>query len=191
MSLPEAVGVVPDDRARADVRDQTSPRMRRSAVARLLLGSVLSILSALTTAAQTHPAVERGFRAEQTYDFNGFDSVSMANGNINATIPLGGSFPVGEGLSYSFSVHYSGNLWNKVVKENQTDPALPPRIWYVIRGEDNAGLGWNLSFGALYPGGTTKEGEYNTNAAKWRYVSPDGAEHVFWGRCTSHSASME
>ncbi len=152
--------------------------------------AALALLVTITALAQTHPAVERGFKPELAYDFNGFDTVSLSNGNLMAAVPLGQPYPVGEGLSYAIALRYSGNLWNEVEKPNLIDPTQEPKILYAKRTGDNAGFGWRISFGELYEGGTTDPAEYNTAAVKWRYVTPDGGEHLFWEtlhepQCTS------
>lgn len=141
---------------------------------------MLALAAALTVAAQTHPGVERGFKPELVYDFNGFDTVNLSNGNLLASIPLGQSYPVGEGLSYGVVLRYTGNLWNDVKKENMANPEEPPSNLYFKRTGDNAGFGWRISFGELYEGGTSDPGEYQAAAAKWRYVTADGGEHLFW-----------
>ncbi|MFP5246453.1 MAG: hypothetical protein ACLGH0_07135, partial [Thermoanaerobaculia bacterium] len=71
---------------------------------RILL--VLSLAASLVSPAMAnqHPINDRGFKPEQTYDFNGFDTVSMANGNLLASIPLGITYPVAPGLSYSITL---------------------------------------------------------------------------------------
>jgi RHS repeat-associated protein len=125
-----------------------------------------------------HPAGERGFRPEHFYDANGFDTINVTNGNLIAMVPLGKPYSVGEGLSYSFTLYYTGNLWDDGPACHR--PNEPCTAVYSKRPGDNAGFGWRISFGRLFPGASQDPGEYNTAAAKWRYEGPDGSEHLFW-----------
>jgi RHS repeat-associated protein len=147
---------------------------------RLLTLIILLLTSLFHLTAQTHPATERGYRPELAYDVNSFDTINLMNGNLLAAIPVGQAYPVGEGLSYAVTLRYTGNLWQQIEKPNIFDPTQPPKIRYLPRRDDNAGLGWRIGFGELFSGVTTDPGEYNAAAAKWRYVTPDGSEHLFW-----------
>lgn len=71
----------------------------------------LSLMICAAAAGQVKPGRERGFKPEQAYQFNEFDSVNLYNGNLNLAVPLGQSYTVGAGLSYSFVLRYSGNVW--------------------------------------------------------------------------------
>ena len=50
---------------------------------------------ASSVAGQHHPNLERGFNEERLYQFNEVDRVSLFNGNLTATIPIGIEFPLG------------------------------------------------------------------------------------------------
>lgn len=145
---------------------------------RRLLISLFALFS-VSVAAQQPPAAERGFKPDLMYDFKGFDTVNLFNGNLIAAIPLGPVYPVGEGLSYSFTLRYSGNLW----KESQTCAPLDPgncTVRYLTQGSDNSGFGWAVSFGKLEGPSTTDTSDPYSGALLWRYVSPDGGEHLFF-----------
>lgn len=71
----------------------------------------LSLMIAAAAMGQVKPGRERGFKPEQAYQLNEFDSVNLFNGNLNLGIPLGQTYNVGAGLSYSFVLRYSGNVW--------------------------------------------------------------------------------
>lgn len=148
--------------------------MRRLGFA-LLLSTI-----AMTAGAQTNPLNERGFKPELVYDFNGFDTVNLSNGNLMASIPLGQSYPVSENFSYSFTLRYTGNLWNENRRPDNTGNPEGIRVFYTPRSGDNAGFGWRISFGELFQGSTQDPNEMLTAAARWRYVTPDGGEHLFW-----------
>jgi YD repeat-containing protein len=137
------------------------------------------------SASPAEHAAERGFKPELAYDFNGFDTVNMSNGNLLASIPLGPTFPVSDTLSYGITLRYTGNVWDVVRNgplSKQFDPTNPedPIFTYFLRSEDNAGVGWRISFGELREGVESDAGKYDPNVAKWTYVTPDGGEHVFW-----------
>jgi len=139
---------------------------------------VLCFVIAAAASAQQQPGRERGFKPEELYQFNGFDNVNLFSGNLNLTVPIGGNYPVAGGLSYSFVLRYSGNIWYDV------SVGLPG-----IKGPgeeherqmplmENAGLGWSIGFGELYP---PAAGSENTSLiGMWRYKSPDGGEHGFF-----------
>jgi RHS repeat-associated protein len=135
----------------------------------------LSLLLVCATAfAQQHPAAERGVKPELPYNYNGFDTVNLFNGNLIAALPLGGSYPVGGGLSYSFVLRYAGNLWEEMETCNPMTGNC--RLRYVAQ-KDNGGMGWRLSFGRLDEPSTT--GSLYASSM-WKWTSPDGAEHLFY-----------
>lgn len=128
------------------------------------------------------PSKERGFKPELVYQFGEFDNVTLFNGNLTATIPLGPTYPVGAGLSYGFTLRYSGNLWQTVddcryVHNPNGDDGC---VNLVLPRMENGGLGWRLSFGRLRPPAAGTEPGDGTALSKWAYLSPDGSEHLFW-----------
>ena len=62
-------------------------------------GIVLVGLSFFSGAAgaQQHPNGVRGFLPDKTYHLTDIDQVSLYNGNLTATIPIGGAFPLDGG----------------------------------------------------------------------------------------------
>jgi len=153
--------------------------MTRRAVSLLCLTTFLSAFSAV---AQQPPERERGFRPDAVFQFKGFDSVSLFNGNLNLTIPIA-EYPVSAGLSYSFVLRYSGNLWASkedcvVGPGGPQDPPPEP-----VCGErwsphsDIAGIGWGIGFGDLLPPTSPFDGSI---ASMWRYRSADHSEHPFY-----------
>jgi YD repeat-containing protein len=156
---------------------------------------LLAVVVAGSAGAQQPPELERGFKPELVYQFNGLDSVNLFNGNLNMSVPLGGTYPVGGGLSYSFVLRYSGNVWlgrEDCTYGRQEDTVTRCAFRYIPHLE-NAGLGWRLSFGELKPPLLGPEWG-DSDMTKWRYVSPDGGEHFFHPTlhgCTAGSASCE
>ena len=55
----------------------------------LAAASGIALALGVPLAAQQHPNVERGFSPEKLYQFGDLDNVSLFNGNLNLTIPLG------------------------------------------------------------------------------------------------------
>jgi YD repeat-containing protein len=150
-------------------------------MSRRLSALAVAALLACTAAGQVPPSKERGFKPELVYQLRDFDSVAIFNGNLTAAIPLGPTYPVGAGLSYSFVLRYSGNLWQttedcRYVHQPADDNSgcfnlAVPRM-------ENGGLGWRLSFGDLRE--PTVDPRAETAPSKWSYISPDGSEHLFW-----------
>lgn len=161
----------------------------------LALLALLAVTVVGSAGAQQPPELERGFKPELVYQFNGLDSVNLFNGNLNMSIPLGDTYPVGGGLSYSFVLRYSGNVW--LGREDCTygrQESTETRCGFrYIPHMENAGLGWRLSFGELKPPLVGPEWG-SVDMARWRYVSPDGGEHYFYPTlhgCTPGAAYCE
>ncbi|MFL6198334.1 MAG: hypothetical protein ACJ76J_04085, partial [Thermoanaerobaculia bacterium] len=118
--------------------------------------------------ADTFPSQERGFQAEKAFHVGDFDTVNLFNGNLVLTIPIGGSYPVGGGLSYGLTLTYNSNAWDFEQTASATTEALPSR-------RSNAGMGWRLSPGELLePNAPANETNH------WVFVGGDGAEHNFY-----------
>lgn len=143
------------------------------------LAVLLLSLCAVTAAAQQFDNQARGFAPGKPFQYNGLDNVNIFNGNLTVAIPVGPTYTVNGGLSYSFSLIYSGNVWD-VVKSGfnqQTTTIVPNR-------RSNAGLGWLFSLGRIIaPTDPTNEifqQDTNINDRVWIYESPDGGDHVLY-----------
>lgn len=145
----------------------------RSVLKVFTAGLVLFVLPVARLGAE-HPTKERGFRPDGLYQFTELDSVNLFNGSINIMLPIGQSYPVSSNLNYSFALRYAGNLWTE--QERGGGPLAEDKIYFVPR-KDNAGFGWNLSFGELEEGAIVTATGGQT---LWKYHSPDGGEHVFF-----------
>jgi YD repeat-containing protein len=167
--------------------------MTRRTVALLFLLAVLSTIPAI---GQQPPERERGFKADGVYQFKGFDSVQLLNGNLNLTIPIA-EYPVSADVSYSFVIRHAGQVWTSFDDEEGIGPIFPPPppVWSGFRWfaqRDNAGMGWQVGFGELIA-----PSEYEgapTPALMWRYRSPDRSEHFFYDtlhepRCVGSSTN--
>jgi len=150
-------------------------------------GMLLLLLVAMTGAlfATQTPNTARGFSPGGTYHPLGIDTVNTFNGNLTLAIPIGQVYPIGGGLTYQLRLYANGNLWeaeDRVDLDPQTngDCSKPPHTfplpcihaWPDRRA--NAGIGWTMSLGRLFPPGAP------TNERGWIYESPDGAEHEFF-----------
>jgi hypothetical protein len=140
-------------------------------VCSLLLLSLVSLAAALR--ADDHPNTARGFAADKAFQVGDVDNVNLFNGNLVLTIPIGGSYPAGGGLSYGLTLVYNSNVWDFQDRDDDFTgttyhQGLPQRT-------ANAGLGWTLTLGRLQapftPGNDTE---------RWVYQGSDGSEHVFY-----------
>lgn len=157
---------------------------------RLFLNLVFTIICLCslfisTPAQQRHPNNDRGFNGE-SFDTDSIDNVNLYNGNLTLTLPLGQVFNAGGSFNYKLTLVYNSNVWEV---KNVYDPNAPDGPAYndqaIPDPKTNAGLGWHLSFGALYQPGTSGINETN----RWVYVAPDGSEHIFYESLHGDSAS--
>jgi len=133
--------------------------------------AVLSLLCVTTVLfADKHPNTARGFDIGKPYQMNGIDNVNLFNGNLTVTIPIGQRYHVNGGLQYGLTLVYSGNSWDVV------DEAIAGRDGTIYPNRrSNAGLGWLVSMGRLFP-----PNQYPTQESpSWSYETPDGALHAF------------
>ncbi len=144
---------------------------------RLLLAALATSIIAAAGFSEDSPDRERGTRPGLAYRLEGLDQVNMFNGNLNVTIPIGTTYPVGGTLSYSFVAHYATNAWESMTHEQDIVGApFESRVytyWYPSE-HANAGFGWIVSLGRL---DTTQHPEDGSDA--FVYISPDGARHAF------------
>jgi len=149
-------------------------------VATLLICALPAFADNVASVQHQQPSLEKGFSAGKMYQFGNLDHVNLFNGNLNVTIPLGQSYSVGGGLSYNFTLMYSGNNWDIQYDSiwGPSDPYDPeseytylPRNVAIPYEQSNAGLGWSVSLGRMY----VPHGQDH-----WVYESPDGGTHSFY-----------
>jgi len=139
-------------------------------VQRLLLFSLAAVWASILVA-DTHPNTARGFEIGKPYQMNGLDNVNLFNGNLTVTIPIGQRYHVNGNLSYGLTLVYSGNVWDTVTN----DPKGCGNTSTYPNRRSNAGLGWLLSLGRLFP-----KNEYPVQeSSNDNYETPDGALHEF------------
>lgn len=121
----------------------------------------LSIVVVLALSALAEePGLKRGFDAGKLYNFGGIDTVNTYNGNLLVQIPIGPTYPVNGGLSYSLGLTFNSKVWEYQDISTYT-LAVPSR-------QSNAGLGWTLSLGRLL----TADNSFN-DAPVWSYQDRD------------------
>jgi len=143
------------------------------------LTSVFLLAASTTLLAQQHPNVARGFDIGRSYQMNGIDNINLFNGSLTVTIPIGQRYHVNGGLQYGLTMVYSGTLWDTIQNDAAQNVTFPNR-------RSNAGIGWLLSLGRLFPRNTFPIQE----SGFWNYESPDGAIHAFQGLVDQTSGSF-
>ncbi|HEV7485643.1 MAG TPA: hypothetical protein VGQ65_08170 [Thermoanaerobaculia bacterium] len=120
--------------------------------------------------AQQHPNVARGFDIGRSYQMNGIDNVNLFNGSLTVTIPIGQRYHVNGNLQYGLTLVYNSNVWDTIqdVGSGNNIATYPNR-------RSNAGIGWLVSLGRLFP----KNQAPLLETGDWNYESPDGALHQF------------
>ena len=158
--------------------------------ARATLAVLTVLLSAVSTHAQQGINQKQGFNANNVYSLHEIDTVNAFNGNLSVAIPIGPEFPLADGFSYRLTLHSNGNYWESEVRHDTYTEAKPNGTREIRTHAEgicdrsdgftvafphrraNAGLGWMLTLGRLYPTASMLVGG-------WTYQSPDGADHVF------------
>ncbi len=142
----------------------------------LPIPSFLVFLSFATFAAaqQQDPPLERGFMPDKAFQSGDIDHVDLSSGMFSLVIPVGQDYPVDGGLSYGLKVSYHSDVWDvdteTVACQNGVctyTRARPNRL-------SNAGLGFMISLGRLLD----PDDPWNLWGG-WRYVTPDGGQHLF------------
>lgn len=135
----------------------------------------LALLAAFAGLAQeAHPNLPKGFDPDKVYEFNELDQLDLFTGGLRTTIPIGPRYPINGQLSYGLTLIYNSAMWDIYPGEYViwNPPAEPIYIPYADTLPDhrsNAGPGWRLSLGKIFP-----HGPYNTASSYWLYESPDG-----------------
>jgi RHS repeat-associated protein len=80
----------------------------------LAAATIVMITLAVHAFAQSqHANNARGFNATGAYSGYNIDHVNLFNGNLVIAIPLGQTYPVNGGLSYSFKLIYNSFIWSR------------------------------------------------------------------------------
>ena len=184
----------------------------------LIVAVVCLLLSPLASAETIHPNIDRGFKADKTYDVLGLDTINTFNGNINIRIPIGMTLANGGEMSYGFTLVYNSKVWDYREEYAQgTASCIPVEGWnlWVPNGGDlphyyqkalptrhaNAGLGWNVGFGRLIsPDSPLNDSNLRTPVITTHGCDPDHPEpgydpkrcdHAAWGESTGAGISID
>lgn len=143
-------------------------------VSSLLFLVALLFATATLAAVDETPSIGRGIAADKLYQFGDVDSVDLQTGALSVAIPIGTSYPVSERFSYSFTLTYNSRVWDY-------RPVPQPGTGYFAlpNQRSNAGIGWSFHLGLLIP---PLDPSNPTGTTQWKYVSPEGGEHVFFDR---------
>ena len=155
----------------------TSPRKSTiaSTLGRVFAAVAVAFLPSASVAQDDPVNRSHGLSANAAYAIGDIDAINLYNGNLTLALPLGGTYPVGGPLSYGLVLHYNSGVWDLVDAQGCMDMPHPvdatPEVFH------NAGLGWRVSLGELYP---PADPPYNDSSATWLYVAADGSKHAFF-----------
>lgn len=132
---------------------------------------LISLLMSVGVRAQEKNA-ERGLGAH-SYLSNEFDHVNLYNGNLSLTVPIGQTFRIGGELEYKLTLVYNSFVWDY---KQDFQPNYGQLVQASPQPHANAGLGWMLSLGELYPPNSPP---FNEDRNNYLYVAPDGSKYKF------------
>ena len=120
---------------------------------------VFCLVSALFTAAllaQEHPNLAKGFNPEKAYQVGDIDVIDLFSGNVVHTLPIGQTYPVASGFSYSFKLVHNNRPWIHYTDRECGDDSCI-HYWEVVVSipdnvASNAGLGWLGSWPEVFGG---------------------------------------
>lgn len=171
-----------------------APRLRRPAagIALLALAAALVIPHVAAAMAPLAAVKQRGIDPASTYATGEVDNINPFNGNLALTIPLGQAYTFPSGLSYSFSLSYNSGAWDSLVISGSAAEHPGTSVMVSMAspmGDGNAGLGWKISLGDLYPPQAQLNAQRIANedlpvneSGHWIFVGADGARHAFYPR---------
>lgn len=133
------------------------------------LALLAALLAPVAATAQQHPNQSRGFTGG-TFQPGSIDNVSLFNGSLSLTIPIGQSYPVGGNFSYRLALSYNSNLWDyETVIDGGIYTEAEPHEQF------NSGFGWLLTLGALLPPFSAEN-----PTERWMYMTQDAGQHSFY-----------
>lgn len=114
-----------------------------------------------------------GFKAHSVFEGKGIENLSLFNGDPQLAVPLGPEYPLGYGVSFRLTAHYSTRFWHMYQTEclNRDNGVMELHGRARVRGLPSLGVGWTLELGAFDPAPSP--------GARSRYFSPDGGVHEF------------
>lgn len=135
----------------------------------------LALLASLPASAQPeHPNHRRGLDTPTAYNYDQLDAVNLFNGNNSVRIAIA-ELQVGGDLVVPIAAHYNSNIWGFEEGPPATEPPNEPTVTARVDPHQNAGAGWLVSLGKMWPPFTPP---WNDGPG-WLLVEPDGTRRVF------------
>jgi RHS repeat-associated protein len=147
----------------------------RATGARLSALVIAGLVGILPVASQEHPNQARGIQPQNAFSTGGIDSVNGMNGGLSLSIPLGQSYPMNGGWSYSFGLSYASNFWKYNVRSQHRTCTAGTAVEANVDPSFNAGAGWTFGMGRLISPLDTASNE----SSRWIYIDPSGGRHTF------------
>lgn len=172
------------------------PRIQSSSLFKPLFAVVSSLLLTFAAGAMEPnqwvlegETLGRGYDPSKYFATGAVDDINTFNGNLTFTLPVGQRYALREGFSYGLSLVYNANAWDfdQVRDPRPADPDDCSQVHNVAMPmlDANAGMGWKLTLGELYPPyrptpefRTTSTRNPNKSDA-WLFVGPDGRKRSF------------
>jgi RHS repeat-associated protein len=152
------------------------------------VSSLLLLALAVPVLADVHPNTAGGFPVDQSFHVGDIDNVNLFNGALTVTIPIGPSYPVNGGFSYSLKLVANSNPWLFQTVQSTNGGGQPTT--YIQANPNpcsNAGLGWRVSLGRLNP--PCQVPDANNVLPGPVYQDEMGTDHVFYP--TLHAGDPE
>ncbi|MFY9824615.1 MAG: RHS repeat-associated core domain-containing protein [Thermoanaerobaculia bacterium] len=150
---------------------------------------VLLLAAAAPVWADVHPNTAGGFPVDQSFHVGDIDNVNPFNGALTVTIPLGPSYPVNGGFSYSLKLVANSSPWI-FQTVHSPNPKTGQDTTYIQANPNpcsNAGLGWRVSLGRFNP--PCQVPDSNNVLPGPVYQDEMGTDHVFYP--TLHAGDPE
>ncbi|HEY4590957.1 MAG TPA: hypothetical protein VIJ61_01035, partial [Thermoanaerobaculia bacterium] len=155
----------------------------------LRLTLVLLVALAGPALADVHPNTAGGFPVDQSFHVGDIDNVNLFNGALTVTIPIGPSYPVNGGFSYSLKLVSNSSPWF-FQSVHSPNPKTGEDTVYTQANPNpcsNAGLGWRVSLGRFNP--PCQSPDANNVLPGPVYQDEMGTDHVFYP--TLHAGDPE
>ncbi|MFY9824701.1 MAG: RHS repeat-associated core domain-containing protein [Thermoanaerobaculia bacterium] len=150
---------------------------------------VLLLAAAAPVWADVHPNTAGGFPVDQSFHVGDIDNVNLFNGALTVTIPIGPSYPVNGGFSYSLKLVANSSPWI-FQTVHSPNPKTGVDTAYLQANPNpcsNAGLGWRVSLGRFNP--PCQVPDSNNVLPGQVYQDEMGTDHVFYP--TLHAGDPE
>src|SRR6185369_1068138 len=152
-----------------------------------LLALTAGSLLGSAAVADIHPNTAPGFAPGQSFSVGTIDNVNLFNGALTLNVPIGMSYPVNGGFSYSLKLIYNSSPWifDTIIYQEPHDVT---RLRARPTTCSNAGLGWRVSLGRFNPDCQTPDSD-GSPLPLHTYQDESGADHVFYN--TLHQGDTE